>query len=405
MSWKTYKLSELCNVFADGDWIESKDQSPEGIRLLQTGNIGVGVFKEREDKARYVSEETFKRLNCEEVFEGDLLISRLPEPVGRGCLIPSITSRAITAVDCTIIRVKSDLVDKRYLEYFIQSQQYQTEIQSKVTGTTRQRISRKNLGEISIVLTSLPVQKQIVEKLDAAFSDIDKAISATEMNIENAETLFSRILIQSFEEKIEGSIYKTLQDVSIDFSRGKSKHRPRNDPNLFGGHYPFIQTGNVANSSKFITHYDKSYNEKGLEQSKLWSKNTVCITIAANIAECGILNFDACFPDSIIGITVDQKQTSSEYVFYLLSYFKDFIQSKSKGAAQQNINLGTFEKEKFPFPSSLLVQSELIAELNDVSNQLNRLKSIYSEKLKQLNSLKSSILNQAFRGELTEDAA
>ena len=83
MSWTIYKLSELCNVFTDGDWIESKDQSLEGIRLLQTGNIGIGVFKERIDKARYVSEETFKRLNCEEVFEGDLLISRLPEPVGR----------------------------------------------------------------------------------------------------------------------------------------------------------------------------------------------------------------------------------------------------------------------------------------------------------------------------------
>ena len=125
MSWTNHKLSELCAVFTDGDWIESKDQSLGGIRLLQTGNIGVGVFKERIDKARYVSEETFKRLNCEEVFEGDLLISRLPEPVGRGCIIPSIMGRAITAVDCTILRVKSDLVDKRYLEYFIQSQSYQ----------------------------------------------------------------------------------------------------------------------------------------------------------------------------------------------------------------------------------------------------------------------------------------
>ncbi len=199
MSWTTYKLAELCDVFADGDWIESKDQSPEGIRLLQTGNIGVGEFKEREDKARYISEETFKRLNCEEVFEGDLLISRLPKPVGRGCLIPSLNSRAITAVDCTIIRVKSDLVSKRYLEYFIQSPGYQEEIQSKVTGTTRQRISRKNLGEISIVLPPLALQNQIIEKLDTAFGYIDKAISATTNRLETLQALKSSILKQAFQ--------------------------------------------------------------------------------------------------------------------------------------------------------------------------------------------------------------
>ena len=97
-------LADVCEVFADGDWVESKDQSPNGIRLIQTGNVGQGVFKARSEKARYISEATFKRLRCTEIFEGDCLISRLPDPVGRSCILPDTGERMITAVDCTIVR-------------------------------------------------------------------------------------------------------------------------------------------------------------------------------------------------------------------------------------------------------------------------------------------------------------
>jgi type I restriction enzyme S subunit len=96
MSWEVQPLEELCEVFTDGDWIESKDQSPEGIRLVQTGNIGEGVFKDREDKARFISKATFARLNCTEVFEGDCLVSRLPDPVGRACILPDTGKQMIT---------------------------------------------------------------------------------------------------------------------------------------------------------------------------------------------------------------------------------------------------------------------------------------------------------------------
>jgi len=88
-NWKIKKLGEVCDVFTDGNWIESKDQSLEGIRLIQTGNIGLGFFKNRNEKARYISEDTFKRLKCTEIFQGDCLISRLPDPVGRACIIPN----------------------------------------------------------------------------------------------------------------------------------------------------------------------------------------------------------------------------------------------------------------------------------------------------------------------------
>ena len=98
-------LKNICIEIKDGDWIESKDQSEEGIRLVQTGNIGNGIYLEKNDRAKYISEYTFDSLKCTEIFEGDVLISRLPSPVGRCCLFPNIDKRAITAVDCTIVRL------------------------------------------------------------------------------------------------------------------------------------------------------------------------------------------------------------------------------------------------------------------------------------------------------------
>ena len=160
------KLGKLCILFTDGDWIESKDQSDSGIRLIQTGNIGNGEFLYKNDKAKYISVDTFKRLNCKEVFPNDILVSRLPEPVGRGCIIPDIGEKMITAVDCTICRINENLVDRKYFCYFLESNAYKTQLEQHVTGTTRKRISRKNLSSIEIDIPEQAKQKEVVYKLD-----------------------------------------------------------------------------------------------------------------------------------------------------------------------------------------------------------------------------------------------
>ena len=132
--WRQEKLKNISKVFTDGNWIETKDQSEDGIRLVQTGNIKTGSFSDRIDKARFINEDTFKRLNCTEIFEGDLLVSRLPDPVGRACLITELKDRAITAVDCSIIRLK-DVILPEFACYFMQSPAYFSEVQQKVNET------------------------------------------------------------------------------------------------------------------------------------------------------------------------------------------------------------------------------------------------------------------------------
>ena len=154
-------LSSLCDTFIDGDWIEAKDQSDSGIRLIQTGNVGIGTFKEKGDKARYISEETFNRLNCTEVIEGDILISRLPDPVGRACIIPAGLGKSITAVDCTIIRLNDKVLPKFFVA-FINTPDYAMQIKKVLSGTTRFRVSRANLGKIQVPLPSIGKQQQFV---------------------------------------------------------------------------------------------------------------------------------------------------------------------------------------------------------------------------------------------------
>ena len=168
---------------------------------------------------------------------------------------------------------------------------------------------------------------------------------------------------------------KTLEQVSVSFGRGKSKHRPRNYEKLYGGDYPFIQTGDIRNCNHYITEYTQTYSELGLAQSKLWPAGTICITIAANIAETGILTFDACFPDSVIGLVVNDKLADRDFVEYLLQYFKARIQALGKGSAQANINMGTFEDELFPFPS-VKEQKKIIQTLDTLNAETKKLEII-----------------------------
>lgn len=157
--------------------------------------------------------------------------------------------------------------------------------------------------------------------------------------------------------------WKPLGEVALEFGRGKSRHRPRNAPHLYGGNIPFIQTGDIRNSAHVIENYSQTYSDFGLKQSKLWPKGTLCITIAANIAETAILGFDACFPDSVIGFVEDPEKSNAQYVEYLLSSMKSKLEAQSTGSAQSNIKLATFENMLFPFPSPA-EQARIVAILD-----------------------------------------
>lgn len=292
----------------------------------------------------------------------------------------------------------SPRLEVRYLYYFLH---HVADYFPRVAvGATVKSLRLRHFQDLPVRLAPPHEQRRIVAILDEAFEAIATAKVNTEKSLQSGQALFDSRLKALLGSQATPSQMKTLKEVSVDFGRGKSKHRPRNDPKLYGGPYPFIQTGDVRGSDHLITGYTQTYSELGLAQSKLWPKGTLCITIAANIAETGVLAFDACFPDSVIGVVVDERQTSSKYLEYMLQTFKTVLKAKGKGSAQDNINLATFENEKFPFPP-LPIQNTIVRSLDALLSEQQRLEAIYEAKLLAWDELKRSVLHQAFTGQLT----
>ena len=280
--------------------------------------------------------------------------------------IEAATNQAICGI------LPSDQFVPEYLYYFLLSKK--DELVGKAVGNAQPNISQAKIRETTIPIVGKAEQRRIVAILDEAFEGIATAKANAETNLQNARELFDSRLRFLVNEQAGASERKTLREIAIDFGRGKSKHRPRNDPKLYGGPYPFIQTGDVRGSDHLITEFAQTYSDAGLAQSKLWPKGTLCITIAANIAETGVLGFDACFPDSVIGVVVDARQTSSKYLEYMLQTVKADLKAKGKGSAQDNINLATFENELFPFPD-LGTHALIFEALDALAVEIQRLEA------------------------------
>lgn len=192
-NWEKKKLSTLFENFDDGDWIESDDQSTSGIRLIQTGNIGITKFIEKSNHQKWISKDTFKRLHCKEVFPGDILISRLPDPAGRACIVPPLNVRMITAVDCTIARVSNEVLANFIVQY-LATPLYFKYVNSFLAGGTRQRISKNSLANLYVTIPSLPEQEKIAD----FFSALDAKIDAMEKQLEDLKEMKKGFLQQMF---------------------------------------------------------------------------------------------------------------------------------------------------------------------------------------------------------------
>lgn len=172
-----------------------------------------------------------------------------------------------------------------------------------------------------------------------------------------------------------GWSYKKLGDLGF-IGRGKSKHRPRNDPTLYDGDYPFIQTGEIKATDLYISSYTQTYNDKGLKQSKLWDPGTLCITIAANIAETAILKIKACFPDSVVGFVANPKKSDVRFIKYYIDLIKLQMQNISKGTTQDNLSLDKLLSFDFlvpPLPTQRRIAAILSAYDDLIENNARRI--------------------------------
>jgi len=294
----------------------------------------------------------------------------------------------------TRIRVDNSLILPRFLAIYIHMKWKQGVFRNSITQWVNQAaISQAQLKQLPVALPPVSEQRRIIEILDQA----DRLRKLRSEADSTAERILPSLFLEFFGDPIEnpkgwGTV--PFGQAGI-LERGVSRHRPRNDPSLLGGPYPFIQTGEVTNCGGRIYSYTYTYSELGLQQSRLWSAGTLCITIAANIAQTGILELDACFPDSVVGFLPHDRGTT-EFIQAWLGFLQPTIEAKAPGFAQKNINLALLRELPVILPPRKL--RERFSEQARILQFQRRLRSRAAE---LLSDLFTALLHRAFTGDLT----
>jgi len=205
--WQVKRIKRLATTtpgaFTDGDWIESPYITNEGVRLLQTGNVGIGQYKEQ--GYRFVTEETFRLLRCTEVRPGDVLICRLADPVGRACIAPDLGCRMITSVDVAILKMQVEH-DPRFLVYYLSSERYLGHLEAICRGGTRDRVSRSMLGDIPVLAPPRKEQDAIANFLDRKTAAIDALIAKKERLIELLQEKRQALITQAVTKGLDPNV-------------------------------------------------------------------------------------------------------------------------------------------------------------------------------------------------------
>lgn len=314
-----------------------------------------------------------------------------------------------------ILTPNTELVLPKFIYYRMQIIQFD--------HSTHKRYWIQQYSKIKVSIPPIPVQEQIVAKIEELFSELDNGVETLQKTKQQLAVYRQAVLKQAFEGHFTSHQQfavelpwaseeetATLPDIPAewryvslsnlgDLGRGKSKHRPRNDAKLFEkGKYPFIQTGDVKAAKRYITEYSKMYGEFGLQQSKLWPRGTLCITIAANIAETAFLGIDACFPDSVVGFTPFDN-VCSEYIKHFIESQKLRLWAFAPATAQKNINLDTLENLIIPY-CSFEEQKAVVSEIESRMTICDSIEKTVDTALQQAEAMRQSVLKQAFEGRI-----
>ncbi len=376
-NWVIINLGDAA-TFVNGYAFKPSDWSKTGREIIRIQNLTKGAaqinYFEGELKEKY------------KVRKGDLLIS------WSATLGVYEWSKDDSWLNQHLFKVVFDKkeFDKLFFKYLISSSLKKMEEQ--VHGATMKHITKKKFDAFQIPLPPIPTQKKIAAILDTA----DQLRQLDQQLIKKYEELSQSLFLEMFGDPVMNPMgwEKVKFNEVGKLDRGKSKHRPRNAPELLGGNYPLIQTGDIANCGGYITEYKSTYSEIGLAQSKLWDKGTLCITIAANIAKTGILTFEACFPDSVVGFIPNNK-TNNVFTQYWMSFLQKILEDSAPESAQKNINLSILRDLDFLKPP-IQLQNQFAERIAIIEQQ----KAIAQQSLQKSEDLFNSLLQKAFKGGL-----
>lgn len=365
-------------LLCDGDWIEKKDQDVRGkVRLIQLADIGDGEFKDKSSK--YITLETAERLHCTFLEKGDILIARLPEPLGRACIFP-LEGAYITAVDIAILRIKDISINPQYIMYLINSSTFRSQIKQYESGTTRKRISRKNLEKIEFSLPNLEIQNRIVARIEELFSKFDKAVDTLKTTKEQLAVYRQAVLKDAFSDFEKKDSIRNLTMVVTSGSRGWAKYYSNSGA-------LFVRIGNLTHSGididfRDIQHITPPDNAEGV-RTRL-QPNDVLVSITADLGSIGFVSekVEEAYINQHIALVRFQNPVQGRFMaWYLRSEYgqKDLLKNKRGGG---KLGLGLDDIRDTPVP---IVDDITATEIVDkVEEQLSVCDSIEKQLIPRL---------------------
>lgn len=381
--WKHVKIGDVCTVERGGsprpiDKFITDD--PNGINWIKIGDTTDSMYIT--ETAQKIIPEGMKKSRY--VQPGDFLLSNSMS-FGRpyilkidGCIHDG----------WLVLRDNDGIFDKRFLYYYLSSPSTYQKFKNMAVGGVVNNLNSEMVRGVTVPVPPMDEQIDIVTTLDK----VTELIALRKEQLGKLDQLVKSRFIELFGDPVynnNGLPTKKLCELgSLD--RGRSQHRPRNDPKLLNGPYPLIQTGEVASAGLYITEYKNTYSELGLQQSKMWKAGTLCITIAANIAQTAILTFDACFPDSVVGF-VPNDAVSAIYMHYWFGFFQKILEEQAPQVAQKNINLKILSDLDVMVPTKEQ-QERFVAFVE----QADKSKLTIQQSLEKLELLKKSLMQEYF---------
>jgi len=442
--WIEIKIGDIISkngVFSDGDWVESKDQDPNGeVRLIQLADVGDGCFLDKSN--RFLTTDKAEELNCTYLQKGDILLARMPHPLGRAAIFPlSGAKKFVTVVDVAIIRLGHNYISNKFMLYNLNSPYSRKKIEELQSGTTRKRISRKNLSKIEFPLAPLPEQRAIVSKIEQLFSKLDNGIANLKAAKEKLEIYRQAVLKKAFEGELtkewrerQNHDAKDSQDDPDSKSDIQSHQKNQDSDN---GKLPEgwriveiskvgeIITGSTPSKKNKEFYSNRDYNfykptdldagnivsksidglsKVGFEAGRQAPKNSILVTcIGATIGKTGLIIKPGCFNQQINAI-IPFEDYEPKFIYYqaIGIDFQNQIKSKASATTLPILNKGKFSKLTMKVCSKV-EQHQIVREIETRLSVCDNVLANINEVLEKTEALRQSILKKAFEGKLLSE--
>ena len=428
--WKETTIEDLADKnlghlsFVDGDWIEAKHITSEGIRIIQTGNIGVGRYLDKPENKKFISSKSFEQLKCKKVFPGDLLICRLAEPIGRVCIVPDNEDFYVTAVDVVIFR-PAKIHSKEFLTFLLNDIRILKLVNDQSGGSTRQRISRRNYGKIPI---KIPSSIEEESKIAILLTTIDQAIEKTEQLIAKYERiktgLIQDLLTRGIDEQGNIRSEKTHEFKDSPLGRIPKEWDVKNIGQITeyvgsgvtpkGGSTVYQNSGIILIRSQNVLSGELSLNDvahisetinNSMLRSEIFENDVLLNITGASIGRCCVV------PNDFRRANVNQhvcvlrlfKKNEDKATFlstFLNSYWgQSQIARNNAGSNREGLNYAQIKTIELPFPNS----DDEFKRIFEVLNSIEKILKNHKAENKKLNRQKTALMQDLLTGKVRVD--